>query len=177
MIGAYLGKYFDKEKVSMKMILTLIGCIVTAVVLNHYVRVSDFGIFQDLKNDFWFIDYTSPFNIIASSIMVLLFARMKLKINSKIITKSIYYLGLCSFSVYVSHCHPLVYDYWFKNVMLEYTLDGTLHLVLTFFLYLVYVYMICFFIDLVRILIFKIFRIDKLIDVIGSKMNKKLDIK
>ncbi len=177
MVGCYLGKYFDKEKVSFKMILTLISCIIAAMVLNHYVRVLDFGIFKDIKSDFWFIDYISPFNVIASSIVVLMFSKIKLKTNSKIITTSIYYLGLCSFSVYISHCHPLVYDYFFNGFMLEYTLGSTLNLVLYFFMYLAVIYLVCFILDLVRILIFKIFRIDKLMDIIGTKMNKCLDIK
>lgn len=175
MLGAYIGKYYEKEKINKKMILTLIGCIIMAFLLNCLVRGLTLILFKELRYDLWFINYISPFIVCASLLMVMITSKININIKSKFITKFIYYLSLCSFAVYIIHSHYLVYDFLLKDYMVKYFYSNIFVLLGAFIISLILIYLVGFIADLIRIQLFKLLRINKFIDYLGDKLNKKLD--
>lgn len=175
LLGAYVGKYLEKKKISKKMILSLIACIVSAFILNSLVRIITMKLYGELQYDLWFLNYVSPFMVISSIIVVMICSKIEISINNKIINKIISYLSLCSFSVYIIHSHYLIYDYYLRGIMVKYVYENILILIVSLFVGIILVYLICFIIDLIRIIIFKLLRIDNFIDKIGLKLNKLLD--
>ena len=175
LIGAYFGKYLKDKKISKKMIFSLFSCLSLAFVLNCFVRVITPRIYGIRMYESWFISYTSPFIIIASIIVILICSKDIIHIKNQSITKLIYYLSLCSFSVYIIHSHNLIYDLVLKDIMVDYTYSSTLVLIVSLFIGLILVYLICFIIDLIRMGIFRLFKINNLIDKIGNRLNIILD--
>ena len=60
-------------------------------------------------------------------------------------------------------------------MMYDYTQNRIYVLLGALLIGLIAIYLLCFIIDLIRIQLFKLFRINKLIDYLGNKLNKKLD--
>ena len=175
LLGAYIGKYHDKDKVTKKMILTFVGCIIIAFILNCLVRIITMSLFHELKYPFWFINYISPFIVIGSILLVKFFSQLHLTITNKFLKQFIYYLSFCSFSVYIIHANYLIYDFVINGFMIKYINQSILVFLLAFFISIPLIYLICFMIDLIRIYIFKLFRINQLIDYLGNKLNQLLD--
>ena len=175
LLGAYAGKYLSDLKIKKKHIITLICCIVGGVLGNALVRIITPMIYDHVMYDSWFLNYVSPFNVAASVIMVLLFNNIKINLKNKFLEKFILYLSICSFSVYIIHSHYLVFDYVLPNMMYDYTQNRIYVLLGALLIGLIAIYLLCFIIDLIRIQLFKLFRINKLIDYLGNKLNKKLD--
>ena len=59
--------------------------------------------------------------------------------------------------------------------MVKYLGEKTIVILLYIFVGLILIYLSCFIIDLIRILLFKLLRINNLISYLGDKLNKKLD--
>jgi hypothetical protein len=59
--------------------------------------------------------------------------------------------------------------------MVKYTWGSMFVLIGMFFFGLFFIYITCYLIDVVRGYLFKLCKIDKLIDKIGSQLNKKLN--
>ena len=157
------------------MIITLIGCILGAFILNSIVRIVTPMIYGKLKYNLWFMNYISPFTVIASIIIVMIFTKINITLKNTFLKKFIYYLSISSFSVYAIHSHYLIYDFVLKDILLRYTYSNIFILVGYIILGVIIIYLVCFLIDQVRKLLFKLLRIDKLIDLIGNKLNKVLD--
>ena len=175
MLGAYIGKYYEKQKITKKMIFSLIGCILIAFILNCLVRVLTLILFKELRYSDWFINYISPFIVIASLLMVMISSKINITIKSNILTKLISYLSLCSFAVYIIHSHYLIYEFLLNGYMVKYVYSNIFVLLGAFFISLIVIYLVGFIIDLVRIQLFKLLRINKFIDYLGNKLNEKLD--
>ncbi len=174
-LGAYIGKYLNNNKISKKMIITLIGCVLGAFILNSIVRIVTPMIYGKLKYNLWFMNYISPFTVIASIIIVMIFTKINITLKNTFLKKFIYYLSISSFSVYAIHSHYLIYDFVLKDILLRYTYSNIFILVGYIILGVIIIYLVCFLIDQVRKLLFKLLRIDILIDLIGNKLNKVLD--
>lgn len=173
MLGGYLGKYGLSEKLYKNKAIIIIFCIIFAYIFNLLVRIITFKIYGRVLYESWFINYVSPFNVIASMLLIPLF--LNIKINNNILNKFIVFLSITSFSVYIIHCHYLIYDYFILNIM-KFCIDrNVVIIVLYFILFEVGIYIVCSVVDFLRIKFFKIFKINSLINWIGNKLNNLLN--
>lgn len=173
MLGCYLRLYdinIDKLK-CIKYVILLFCC---TFIMNSIIRNIGMVIFNKIILGDWFINYISPFTLIMSLLMVLLFTNVN--INNDMLKKMVIYLSNASFSVYIIHGHRLIFEYvWsgFFKFLLNYNFVIILFTVpiITFV-----VYSMCCIIDLFRKLVFKLCRIDTFINFVGSKIDGYLKI-
>ena len=151
-VGAYIGKYKKEINITKnKALVILSASILLSYFCNASVRIIYRFLFDTRLNSVRFIEYISPFTLISAGIIVYLFTNIKT--NNRILSKIFHYLGVTTFSVYIIHSHPLIYDNYFKNLM-TWTLRYNILVVVGFFLaYLICIYLICTLIDLIRILL------------------------
>ena len=170
LVGGYLGKYGLSEKIKKNRIWITLGCIIVAYVLNLTIRIGSYKIYGTVLHSTWFIDYVSPFNLLASLLIVSLFSDIKQKSNKIIILVS-----SCTFAVYIIHAHYIIYDRVLNGIM-KFTLPHNILYILGIFLiYLLIIYVACTIIEIIRIYVFKFLRINKLFDFIGNKIGKYLN--
>ncbi len=120
-----------------------------------------------------FIGYYSPF-ILSSAAFLLLFCS-KLKIKGKIPKFLIKTLAPASFGVYLIHTNPLIWESIIKNRFVGYAASSTPKLVLLVLVTAVAIYLACSLIDLLRIALFKLLRINKLSEIIEKNLSKILN--
>lgn len=166
-IGAYIRLYKDDRKTKK---WGLIVSLALAYIINILIKI----ILKKPTNDTWFIDYISPFIIWFAAELFILFKRINIK--SKTIATVVKYISISSFSVYIIHCHKLIFDYINKDLFVFLNNYNALVIVGVIILSIIGVYLACMILDQSRIIIFKIFRINKLIDYIGLKLDKILDL-
>lgn len=170
LVGGYLGKYGLSEKIKKNRIWLLLGCIVAAYVLNLAIRIGSYKIYGTVLHSTWFIDYVSPFNLLASLLIVSLFSDIKKKSNKLVIL-----ISLCTFAVYIIHAHYIIFDYTLLDIM-KFTLSHNIFYILgIFIIYLIIIYVVCTLIEIIRIYLFKFLKINKIFDYIGSKLDKLLN--
>lgn len=169
-VGGYLGKYGLSEKIKKNRIWLLLGCILGAYVLNLAIRIGTYKIYGTVLHSTWFIDYVSPFNLIASGLIVSLFSDIKKKSNKFVILVS-----SSAFAVYIIHSHYIIYDHALNGI-LRFTLTHNIFYILGMFIvYLLGIYVACSLIEIIRIYLFKFLRINKIFDFIGNKIEKILN--
>ena len=173
LIGAYIGKYVDIKKIKTSSLLVKItSCIVIAFILNVLVRLITPKIYGSLMWPQWFINYISPFNLIASIYIVMLFYKISIKNIS--LSKIITFLGISSFSVYIIHTHYLVYEYPLKLAFYDVGQYNFIIIISIIILLMIVIYLICALIEFIRLQLFKIFKINSLVNLIGNKLDKLL---
>ncbi len=173
MIGGYIGKYGLNEKLYKNRIIVAFSCIVSAYIFNILVRIITFKLYGQVMYESWFINYVSPFNVIASVLLISIFSNIKIK-NSTI-NRIIVFFSVSSFAVYIIHCHYLVYDYYILDIMKFCVERNVIIIILYFTLFCIVIYLVCSIIDFLRIKIFKIFKIDCLVNKIGERLNNFLN--
>ena len=80
LLGAYVGKYLSDRKISKKMIFIFCLCIFAAFVLNVLVRIVTLKLYGEIQYDSWFLNYVSPFMVIASIIIVMVCSKIDIRI-------------------------------------------------------------------------------------------------
>lgn len=119
------------------------------------------------------ISYISP-TILAISLCILItFAKMKIK--NKFSIKLIAFFAPLSFSVYLIHTNPLIWNNWFKGLFKPCADLSPIKLILAFIVCSCAIFFVCAFIDEIRLLIFKLFRVDKNLLFIEKNIRALLD--
>lgn len=172
MLGAYL-KLYNVDLKTSKIIKYLGIAFISQFIINCLIRNVSLILSNQITHENWFIDYISPFTLIISILLVLLFK--KINIKNKNVSKIIIYFSTMSFSVYIIHSHKLIFDYVLKDLFIPILNYNSLLIVLVILLSIIGIYLACSLIDEIRIIIFKLFHINKLIDLLGEKMNKRLN--
>lgn len=174
-IGAYIGKY--NAMVNKK---TIFWC-----VLYLFSVISTWGlktIFDNCHNFFFdrlygsenFLTYTSPFVLSASLSLFMIFKKIQF---SKFVLKIISFFTPMAFSVYLIHCSPLIWNYVLKYSLAEISGINSIGLIALTLFGAVLIWFVCSIIDLIRIYLFKLLKIDNwciFIEKIIIKVNKKL---
>ena len=165
LIGAYIRLY--KNDLPKDRILTW-SLILT---VNVILVVGAWYILGDAMVDSRFLiwNYISPFMVLEAALLVLIFSKMTLR--NDLIQKCIVSLSNGAFGVYIIHSHILIFDYVLADAFDWSGQHGTLVYVAALLAGLAGIYLVCWSIDVVRSLLFKWLRIDKLADTIGSKVD------
>lgn len=185
LLGAYIKKYGISEKIKSWVSVVLYGFAVFLTWASRMVlTIFDGRIGESVmaKLEKCLYNYTSPTMVIAAFALFALFA--KIRIKEKGLLFSFTKLSPYTFAVYLIHMHPLVKTCIlaeFCYILKE--LPGYLSVVSVLCVAAV-VFFICIAIERLRVLIFKLLRIneglDKLSDFVGrmyhkSKLGKKLE--
>lgn len=169
MIGAYLKLYeikWDKKKIILLIIMFLL--------LAYNIRIIEKvleskKLINRIEGD-WFINYISPTTVLISILTLCLFS--KININKQTIRKTLVYLSNASFSVYIIHCHKLIYDYILKNFFVPMTQWNPIALFFGIIGSIILIYLVCCVLDEFRKIVFKTLKVEKLTDFLGEKLDK-----
>ena len=166
MIGAYIKKYVntkETKKVNIKILLSLL----VAFILNLLVKIITNKIFGHSVKEEWFINYISPFIIIASIYIVIKFISLDMK-EYKIIR----YISSFAFVVYIIHSQVLIFKYVLRNKFIFLNSVNGFLIVAYVILIIISIYIICMIIDIFRKWIFNILKINEIINLVGNKIDK-----
>lgn len=171
-VGAYFGKYgVDRKKYPPALcgfLGFLSGLILSVIVIWYsYKKGVDTGA---VTGQFDWLFYTNPFVVFESVLLLMCFSQLKFKTAAVI--GIIKWLAASSFSVYLIHVQPLVFDFVFKGQFAflqkyNFALIGILAVMCA-----ITIYIVCVILDNVRLLIFKLCRIDKLMIYLGERLDK-----
>lgn len=169
-IGAYIKIYnpFVKVKAKWICLISLSLLLLTflfKIVVVRYPKIT-FGFFgPDVL-----ISYNS-FTILFSSIgLFLLFIRMNL--NNKYLLRFIKRLSPATFGVYIIHVQPFVYSLFIAN-RFKFVISYTPIIMILLVLFLSFMlYMLCSYIEMIRIYLFKKLKINRISDIIFLSLRK-----
>ena len=115
------------------------------------------------------VNYTSPFLVLASIHLFMFFEQYvpKKKINKKVIV----FFAPLSFGVYLIHTNAAIWENVMKNNFIFITNYLSFKFVLLIFMSAILIFVGCAFIDYFRIKLFKICRLNILVDKIEKKIN------
>ena len=167
MVGAYIKLYNVKIKNNIKYFILLF---VSCFLLNSLIRNVEYLWFNNISHGDSFINYISPFTF-SMSILLLLFFK-EIDIKNSIIRKVIIYYSGTSFSVYIIHCNRVIYDRIMKNMFVPLLNYNSIVVFLGIIISVLFIYFVCSFVDEFRKLLYRLFKVNKLIDLIGKKFDK-----
>ena len=168
LIGAYVNKHDLLIKISRnKAILMYLLCV---VITFAYKVIQNFvGIPADML-----ISNASPLILAAAFSLLSIFA--KIDIPSKL-TKAITLLGSLSFSVYLIHTHPLVFTHIMNDKFSFLGKANPLVLIVGVVFVAVAIFVICTAIDYIRLCLFKLIRVRKVLDLLETRVSMFLKTK
>ena len=159
-IGAYLAKYKPFANISKKKSFAFFtGSIVLTMMSRLALLFVTYKIKGVPSHGLYFVTYTSPLMIIAAVSLLNLFSKMEIGgIGKKIIG----FLAPTAFGVYIIHTNPVIYDKLLLNCF-DFIVKYNAFIVLAFAIgACLAIFLSCALIDKVRIVLFKLFKIDKL---------------
>jgi surface polysaccharide O-acyltransferase-like enzyme len=163
LLGAYMAK--NKTLRNTKIWVDFLGFIV-CVIVTVISRIAMGNLFGRGINIL--VSYTSPTIVLSAVFLVSMFSKLKMRTKS---IKIISFLSPMAFGVYLIHCHPYVFNYmadkfvWVASLPLYYALFVVLLIALAIFIF-------CIIIDYIRLLIFKVCKINKLSNNIARVFTK-----
>ena len=109
--------------------------------------------------------------VIPSVLLFDLFSHVN--INNVLISR----IGKYSLAVYIIHCHRLIYDWIIKDRMIFIKTYNIIIELLILILTSFAIYLVCMFIEIVKNRLFELFKINKLINKIGDRLDGVLSWK
>ena len=159
-IGAWIknNEIFSKLKTGV-WFLILFGCVILIWLWRIFSPVLPV----------LFINNTRPSILLTAVCMVCIFSRLSFKTN---VQKLIRFFAPAAFGVYLIHVHFIIWDYYFLNAFSWIASSSPL-----LFLPLVLgcatgIFMVCLLIDVLRLRLFKLMRVDSIINRISGSLGK-----
>ena len=174
MLGAYIKKYdpfgkLSKRKCFVGYILFILITIITRIVIGIISK----GVFDTPKGMNFLVSYTSPTIVISAVLLFCGFSKLNVKENFR---KIISFFVPMSFGVYLIHCHPYIYN--ILNDMFVFITEHNIFVgILEVIVFGLSIFFVCLLIDKIRLIIFKLIKINKIVDLIENtfkKLSKKL---
>lgn len=125
-----------------------------------------------IKSKYLILEYTSPIMVVNAAIFVLVFARVD--VRGTWLQKLTLLLSSSAFGVYLLHSHILVYDFWLKNAFVTAGKGGAAEYLGTLLAGLAGIYLACTLVDRIRALLFRLLRVDALMEKLGSGVDSLL---
>lgn len=174
LIIVYLfGAYIRKSGLHQK--ITPSKSILGFFLVNILTFLSKFTIYfvteiflGEAKFENVFLSYIS-ITILTSAIFLFLFC-LNVKIND-FASKIINILSPVTLGVYLVHVHPLVYDFILRDAFAWLVHKPLIVMILCIFIAILFIFVLCTAIELLRIQFFKLINLDKLSEIIGNKAN------
>ena len=171
--GGYFSKYPVTIKKPYKCIVAFFGLAILNLIYKYGIELVTAKLFGDPSHGDIFVSYTSPVVVGEAICLLLYFSNLKIK-NKKLI-KTISFVTPAIFSVYIIHVHPLVFWKILNDAftgLTEYNLFVSFMLIIATTLA---IFIGCLALDYIRILIFKLFKVDHYCGVICEFIKQKTD--
>ena len=159
LLGAYIKKYELLSKVSsVKCFLGFLSCVVLTSISRIIIGNVSIMVLGFEKGISVFISYTSPTILFAAIFLIGLFKNIKTSDKGK---KMIAFLSPMAFGVYLIHCHSFIFQS-LGNVFSWVAFEPAYIAPFIVIGIALIIYVICLFLDWLRILLFKACKIKKL---------------
>lgn len=175
LVGAYMKKFNvgAKMKKWLALLLYVISSLcsfILCVFSNKLLKIM-------LGNDISYLSYTSPFVVLSAIFLFIFFSKLKF---GKKTEKLINYITPAALGVYLIHTHPLVFNKLMKDIAMPLVNHGTAAMIFGSVAMALAIFIMCIVIDLLRIQLFRLIRINalckKLDGVFNSKKKKTIEI-
>lgn len=169
LFGAYVKKYDLRRKSTPAKCIIGFMLMVTITLLGEmFIYFATLKVFGQAKYENTLMSYTS-ITIVLASIFLLLFV-ININLNDFVV-KVVRILAPATLGVYLIHCQPLVFKY--SKDILPFLSDEPLIFILAFVLISsLIIYVSCSLVDLIRIRIFKLIKVDTLSEIINASIAK-----
>ena len=164
-IKLYGKKYFDLSKTKLLCITAVNVLVVWGFWFFGKGVVATFA--------YHLFQYTSPFMVVNAAASLLLFEKISLDGEKhRFLSKALPSLSSAAFSVYIIHTHPLVFYRIFSNMVI-WAAESNIFVCIGVGISAIFaVYLVCYVIELVRVKIFKLLRINRLTEKLGSLLDR-----
>lgn len=152
LIGATIQKHSNElPRISTKKLLLIlfISLLISSQSINLYYHVNN-TIQHYLREKDWLIGYNSPFTLINSIIIFVIISNIHKTTHNKIISN----ISAATFSIYIIHSHPIIYDFYIKDSFKYIASHSPLSAVIRLTLVILFIFLVCYLIDAIRSLIF-----------------------
>ena len=168
-VGGCIAKYNLFEKLSFgKCILGYFICVGLTVLSRIVIGVVTSRVFGSYRRMELLVSYTSPTIVFSAVFLVVAFAKLNLGVRK---TRIVSFLSPMSFGVYLIHCHPLVFG--LMTDKFSFIAFSPFYLAIVFTLVsAMIIFLLCVIIDWLRIQLFKVLKIKKLVLYIEKIMGK-----
>lgn len=166
LLGAYMAKY--KTLSNTKIWVDFLGFIV-CVIVTVISRIAMGNLFGRGINIL--VSYTSPTITLCAVFLVSVFSKIK---TSTKLTKTVAFLSPLAFGVYLVHCHPYV----FGNLSGAFAFIANMPLYYAIFVVILValcIFIACLIIDYLRLILFKLCKVNKLSILIENAFKKITD--
>lgn len=170
LVGGYFSKYPVTIQKPYKCIVAFFGFALLNFIFKYIIELITTKLLGNASHGDVFLSYTSPVAVGEAVSLLLFFSN--LKINNIKLMKFISLITPSVFSVYIIHVHPLVFWRILKDAftgLTEYNLLVSFVLIIAIS---VTIFVCCIALDFIRIMIFKLLRINKLCDKLGNNITK-----
>lgn len=161
--GAWIKKCEINKKISIKKWC----CIIFACIMFTWL----WKIFSPLGENL-FVSYISFTILFVAIALVSIFS--KLKINGYL-KKFISFFSPAAFGVYLIHTQSLIWNYLFKNSFLFITYFSLPYIIILVLISAFFVFIVCLFIERIRLCIFNVLKLDKAINIIQDKVDSLIN--
>ncbi len=163
MVGAFIKKYDIFKNISpLKPIIAYSISVLITFLLKITVSIDGWNFYGDMM-----LNYTSPTILISAVSLLVIFSNIKISAKLK---KFIAFLAPLSFSVYLIHTHPLVFNNIFDGAFAFLAQKSPLIMVLGMIVATIAIYIGCSLIDYIRELTFRLFKVKKIISFAETKL-------
>lgn len=170
MIWGYIKNHWNNLRINIKYFF---WAFFLSFILNTLIRIFSFNLFGHIILSEWFINYISPFTIFLSICLLLFFK--DLVINNNFLHKITILLSSASFSVYIIHCHKILFDYVLKSTFQPLTNMNFIFMTGGVIASILIIYLLCTAIDKIREMIFNKLKIRTFIKLTGNKLDRILN--
>ncbi len=159
LFGAYIKKYNLHKKLSS--LKSLVGFFVMTLLTL---------LTKAINSESAFVSYTS-ITIVLTAVFLFIFC-LNVKINN-ISAKIISILAPTTLGVYLIHVHPYVFEFCIKDAFKPFLQKPTYLIVIYILVATIAIFLVCAVIELIRIQLFKLLRINNLCEIIDKKINAR----
>ncbi len=176
-IGGYFGKYGNDLKIKSWFLWLAISVCVLIVGLYEVIGILGensngvIAILSKLAESIELLSYTSPAIILIAISLLLLFSKIELK--NKAVIKIVAFFSPLAFGVCLVHAHPLVYDNILTDSCTKLAEMNTLVMVLAILGIALVIFIVCAFIDYLRVLLFKFLKVNQRTEQLCNFVSKK----
>lgn len=168
--GGYFSRYPVEIKKPYKCLIAFFGFALLNLIYKYLIELITTRFLGKPSYGDIFMSYTSPVMVGEAICLLLYFSNLKIK--NKNLTKLVGFITPAVFSVYIIHVHPLIFWNILKDAfagLTEYNLFVSFAIIIATALA---IFAGCIVLDYIRILIFKLLRIDTVCDKSGNAITK-----
>lgn len=176
LLGGYFKKFgFSERLTKIKVGMSLLACVLLITASRYVIEflISKIGITANVSLQLYY--YCSPLMLLVSVLFLYLFVTANIKNKADSVCLS--WISKVSLGVYIIHAHPYSLDYLLVGKNLEWTIfNNPLVTLLVLVCVILAIVIGTGLLEQLRIVLFKILKIDNAIKKLGQKLDRILNI-